>query len=178
MISEQKGFGWSYLPAFQIYKNKLACISFTALYFYCLMLTASSRACVLATDTDSPPVTKTSVSSDLLEALDIVTKLGIDVLSKNLGVLSSLEILLSVEEPKGDLELTGVLDNSNNLFDLISGKLSSSLVDIDFSLFANKIGETTSETLNFGQSENNISLSLNVSVENTENMLELSSLHQ
>ena len=133
---------------------------------------------MLATDTDSPPVTKTSVSSDLLEALDIVTKLGIDVLSKNLGVLSSLEILLSVEEPKGDLELTGVLDNSNNLFDLISGKLSSSLVNIDFSLFANKIGETTSETLNFGQSENNISLSLNVSVENTENVLELSSLHQ
>ena len=133
---------------------------------------------MLATDTDSPPVTKTSVSSDLLEALDIVTKLGIDVLSKNLAVLSSLEILLSVEEPKGDLELTGVLDNSNNLFDLISGKLSSSLVNIDFSLFANKIGETTSETLNFGQSENNISLSLNVSVENTENVLELSSLHQ
>jgi hypothetical protein len=101
------------------------------------MLTAASCASVLSTNTDSPPVTKTTVSSDLLEALDIVTELCVNVLGKDLRVLSRLEVLLPIQEPKWDLELTGVLDDGNKLLDLISGELSSSLVDINFGLFAN-----------------------------------------
>ena len=72
----------------------------------------------------------------------------------------------------------GVLDNCYKLFDFIGGKFSRSLVDIDLSLFADKVGESATKTLNFSQSENNISLTLNVSVENTKNVLELSSLDQ
>jgi hypothetical protein len=101
------------------------------------MLTAASRASVLSTDADSPPVTKTTVSSDLLETLDIVTELGVNVLGKDLRVLSRLEILLPIQEPKWDLELTGVLDDGNKFLDLISGELSSSLIDVNFGLFAN-----------------------------------------
>jgi hypothetical protein len=133
---------------------------------------------VLSTDSDSPPVTKTTVSTDLLETLDIITKLSINVLGKDLRVLSGLEILLPIEEPKRDLELTGVLDNSDKLFDLISGKFSSSLVDINFGLFANQVSESASKTLNFSHSKDNITLSLNVCIENTKNVLKFSSLHQ
>lgn len=103
----------------------------------CLMLTAASCASVLSTDADSPPVTETTVSADLLETFDIVTELGVNVLGKDLRVLSRLEILLPIQEPKWDLELTGVLDDGNKLLDLISGELSSSLIDINFGLFAN-----------------------------------------
>jgi hypothetical protein len=122
-------------------------------------------------------VTKTTVSTDLLQPFDIVTKFSIDVLCKDLHVLSGLEILLPIQEPEWDLELPGVLDDSNEFFDLIGGKFTSTFVDIDFSLLTDQVSETTSKTLNFCKAENNIPLSLDVSVENTKNVLEFSTLH-
>lgn len=76
---------------------------------------------MLSTHSDSPPVAKTTVSTDLLETFDIVTKLRVDILGKDLVVLSSLEVLLSVQEPKRNLELAGVLDDGDKLFNFISG---------------------------------------------------------
>jgi hypothetical protein len=142
------------------------------------MLTATSSASVLSTDSDSPPVTQTTVSTDLLKTFNVVTKLGIDVLGKHLIVFSCLEILLPIQEPKGDLELTGVLNNGDELFDLISSEFSGSLVDIDLSLLADQISKPASKTLDFCETENDITLSLNVCVENTKNVLKFSSLHQ
>ena len=92
---------------------------------------------MLSTDADAPPVTETTMGPDLLKTFDIITKLGINVLSKDLRVLSSLEILLPVQEPEGDFELARVLDDGNQLFDLISSKFTTSLVHIDFRLLAN-----------------------------------------
>lgn len=132
---------------------------------------------MLSTDANSPPVPKTTVSTDLLHPLDIITKLSIKVLSKDLLVLSSLEVLLPIEEPKWNLELTGILDDSYKLFDFISGELSCALVYVDLSLFTDEVGETTSETLNFGKGKDNVTLSFNVCIQNTENVLELGSLH-
>lgn len=117
------------------------------------------------------------MSTNLLHPLNIITKLSIKVLSKDLSVLSSLEILLPVEEPKWDLELTRVLNNGHDLFDFIGSELSCALVHVDFGLFADKVGETASETLDFGKSEYNVTLSLHVCVEDTEDVLKLGSLH-
>jgi hypothetical protein len=117
------------------------------------------------------------MSTNLLHPLNIITKLSIKVLSKDLRVLSSLEILLSVEEPEWDLELTRILNNGDNLFDFVGGELSGALVDVDFGLFANEVGETASETLDFGKSEYDVTLSLHVGVENTEDVLKLGSLN-
>mmetsp|Transcript_3399 Transcript_3399/g.6047 ORF Transcript_3399/g.6047 Transcript_3399/m.6047 type:complete len:184 (-) Transcript_3399:157-708(-) len=140
------------------------------------MLT-SSRASVLSSHANTPPVTKTTVCADLLHPLNIITKLSVEVLCKDLGIFTRLEILLPVKEPKWDLELTRVLNDGNKLFNFIGGKFSGTLIDVDLSLFADKIGETTSETLNLCQAEDDISLALNVSVKNTQDVLELSSLH-
>ena len=133
---------------------------------------------MLSTNSDSPPVTKTTVSTDLLQTFNIITKLRVNVLGKDLVVFASLKVLLSVQEPKGNLELAGVLNDSNKLFNLISSKLSGSLIDINFGLFTDEVSESASETLNFCEAEHNISLSFNVSVEDTKNVLEFSSLHQ
>ena len=133
---------------------------------------------MLSTDSNSPPVTQTAVGTNFLQTFNIITKLGIDILCEDLHVLSGLEILLSIQEPKRNLKLARILDNCYKLFDFIGGKFSRSLVYIDLSLFADKISESATKTLNFSQSENDISLSLNVSVENTKNVLELSSLDQ
>lgn len=118
------------------------------------------------------------MGSNLLHALNVLTQLSINVLCENLTVLSSFEVLLTIEEPKRNLELTRILDNGHKLFDFISGEFSRALVDVDFRLFANQVSETAPETLDFGQSEDDVSLSLHVGVEDTENVLELGSLHQ
>lgn len=132
---------------------------------------------MLSTDSNSPPVTQTAVSTDFLQTFNIITKLSIDILCKDLDVLSGLEILLSVQEPKRNLKLSGILDNCYKLFDFIGGKFTCSLVYIDLGLFTDQVGESATKTLNFSQSKNNISLTLNVSVKNTKNVLELSSLN-
>jgi hypothetical protein len=122
-------------------------------------------------------VTKTAVCPNLLHPLNVITQLGIKVLGKDLRILSSPEILLPVEEPQGDFELTGVLDDGDELFDLIGCQFTGTFVDINFCLFADEVSETTSETLNFSEAKDNISFALNVSVEDTQDMLKFGALH-
>lgn len=64
---------------------------------------------VLTTDTETPVVTETTVSADLLEALKVVTHLLVDLVRDNVRVLAVVEVTLTVKEPGGDLELGGVL---------------------------------------------------------------------
>jgi hypothetical protein len=108
-------------------------------YCHSLSSAASSGASVLSTDSNIPPVTKTPMGSDLLESLNIITELGGNVLRKDLTVLSRLEILLTIQKPKWDFELTGVLDDGHDLFNFVCGKLTGTLINIDFGLFANQI---------------------------------------
>ena len=54
---------------------------------------------MLTTDTETPVVTETTVSADLLQALEIITELGVDTVSKDLGVLAIDNVALTVEEP-------------------------------------------------------------------------------
>jgi hypothetical protein len=72
---------------------------------------ATSGLGVLTTDTEAPVVAKTTVSADLLQALEIVTELAVDTVGENLSVLAIDDIALPVEEPAGDL-VCRVLDNS------------------------------------------------------------------
>lgn len=132
---------------------------------------------MLSTHPNTPPVTKTAMSPNLLHPFNIITKFGIKVLGKDLRILPGPEILLPVEEPQGDFELTGVLDDGHELFDLIGGQFTSTFVDINFCLLADEVGETTSKTLNFSEAKDDISLALNVSVEDTQDMLKFGALH-
>lgn len=54
---------------------------------------------VLTTDTQAPVVSETTVSADLLQALEIITELGVDTVGENLGVLAVDNVALSVKEP-------------------------------------------------------------------------------
>jgi hypothetical protein len=60
---------------------------------------SASSLCVLTTDTETPVVTETSVCADLLEALKVVTELGVDTVGEDLAVLTLDNIALPVEEP-------------------------------------------------------------------------------
>ena len=78
--------------------------------------TTAAASClrVLSTNTETPVVTKTTMSSDLLQALKIITKLGVDTVGQNLRILAIDDIALTIEEPGGDLVLRGVLDDGDN----------------------------------------------------------------
>lgn len=89
--------------------------------------TATSGLGVLATDTETPVVAKTTVSADLLQALQIITQLGVDTVGQNLRVLAVDNVALSVEEPGGDLVLGRVLDNGDNSLKLFGGKFTGTI---------------------------------------------------
>ncbi len=61
--------------------------------------TTTCRLGVLTTDTQTPVVSETTVSVDLLQALQIVTELRVDAVRQYLRVLAVDDIALSVEEP-------------------------------------------------------------------------------
>ena len=94
---------------------------------------------VLTTDTDAPGVTETTVNTDLLQALEVLTHFVVKTVGQNLGELSVLEILLPVEEPIGDLVLTGVLHNGHDTLDLLVGELTSPLEGVDVGLLADEV---------------------------------------
>lgn len=79
---------------------------------------------MLSTDTESPVVAETTVGADLLEALKIVTELGVDAVGEDLVVLAVNDIALSVEEPRWDLVLGWVLDDGDDALELFGGKLT------------------------------------------------------
>jgi hypothetical protein len=60
---------------------------------------ATSRLGVLTTDTETPVVTQTTVSADLLQALKVLTELGVDTVGKDLRILAIDDIALTVKEP-------------------------------------------------------------------------------
>ena len=79
---------------------------------------------VLSTDTETPVVSETSVGTDLLQSLEIVTELAVDTVGKNLEVLAVDNVALSVEEPGGDLVLGWVLDDGDDALEFFRGKLA------------------------------------------------------
>jgi hypothetical protein len=79
---------------------------------------------VLSTNAEAPVVTETTMSTDLLQALKIVTELGVDTVGENLGVLAIDDIALTIEEPGRDLILSRVLDDGDNSLEFFGGELT------------------------------------------------------
>lgn len=92
--------------------------------------TTATTSClrVLATNTESPVVTKTTMSTDLLQAFQIITKLGVDTVGKDLRVFTIDDIALTIEEPGWDLVLRGVLDDGDNALEFFGGELTSAMI--------------------------------------------------
>ena len=74
---------------------------------------------MLTTHPQAPEVPKTTVGPNLLQPLEVITQLRIDTIGKDLRVLAVYNVLLSVQEPCGNFELSGILDNRNNTLKLV-----------------------------------------------------------
>ena len=81
-------------------------------------LTAGSLR-MLATNTDTPVVTDTSVSTDLLQSFQVITELDVKVVGELMRVLAVLDVLLPVKEPVRDTVLTWVLHDGDELLHFI-----------------------------------------------------------
>jgi hypothetical protein len=66
-----------------------------------------------------PVVTDTTVAADLLQKLQVITKLGVQGVGQQLHILAVALVLLSVEEPVRNLVLARVLHDADELVDLV-----------------------------------------------------------
>ena len=89
---------------------------------------------VLASDADAPVVAQTAMGTDLLETLEVLTQLAVEGVCNDLRVLAVLDVLLSVEEPVGDLVLARVLHDGHDALQLVVGQLACALVEVDVCL--------------------------------------------
>ena len=110
-------------------------------------LTTTGSLGMLTSDSSAPEVSETSVESHLLHSLEVLTESTVQQVSVLVRGLSVLDILRSVQEPEWDLELLRVGDDRNDLSDLLLGKLTGALVQIDVALLADDVGESSSNTL-------------------------------
>lgn len=97
--------------------------------------TATSGLGVLAADAEAPVVTETTVGADLLQALEILTELGVDAVGQDLVVLAVDNVALPVEEPGGDLVLGGVLDDGDDALELFRSELTSTVCAYQLPVF-------------------------------------------
>ena len=135
--------------------------------------TTTSGLRVLTAHLEAPPMTETTVSVNLLETLVVFAPLALQVVGHNLRVFARLKVLLSVEEPHGDLELHRVLDNSNHALNLVVRELARTLRDVHLGLLAHHDGESATHALDRGQRDPHLATAIDVGVEDTQNVLEV-----
>ena len=70
-------------------------------------------------------MTETTVSTNLLQPLQVVTELRVDTVGQDLRVLAIDDVPLPVQEPCWNLELRRVLDDSNDTLEFIRVELAS-----------------------------------------------------
>ena len=64
-------------------------------------------------------MSQSSVGSDLLEPLQVVSQFLVDGVGKSVRAFTVHHVPLSVQEPVGYLELSGVLHDGDDTFELI-----------------------------------------------------------
>lgn len=117
-------------------------------------------------------MTDTAMRANLLETFHVFTELVIKGVGEELAVFAILAVLLTIEEVIRNLVLTGVLHDGDDAFHVSSVHFTSAFAHINFSLATDDPSITTTTTLDGSHGELNLLLSINVGVEDTQNVLE------
>jgi len=116
---------------------------------------------------------QTTMSTNLLQALQVITKFRVDTVGQDLRVFAIHNVLLPVQEPRWDLELCRVLHDRYYPLKLIRVEVTSTFLQVHIGLFADDVGISSPDTLDLGQGVHDFALSVNIGVQKTENVLEL-----
>ena len=77
---------------------------------------------------------QTTVRTNLLQPLKIITELGVNTVGKNLRVLAVHDVALPVQEPGGDLVLGGALEDGDDTLELFGGEFTSAVESMKVNL--------------------------------------------
>jgi hypothetical protein len=127
---------------------------------------------VLSSDLESPFVSNTFVASDFIQSFNIFSELGFEDVGCNLEVLAFFVIFLSVQEPSWDTVSFRVGDNVSDTVTLGFSQLTGSESGVDSQDLADEEPKSSPNTLDLVKSVWDGSLTVDVGVENTVNMLE------
>ena len=118
-------------------------------------------------------MSKTSMVLGFSHSLKILSHHGIQVVGDELGPVSMLWVLLSVEEPFWDVVVNWSSDDVVNSLDFILVQLSRSFVAVDLSDFEGENGESSSETSDLSETERSLLFTVDVCVLDSKNVHEL-----
>ena len=109
----------------------------------------------------------------LSKSLQVLSEDGIKLVADKMGVGALSGVLLSVEEPLGDVVLVGASNDVINAVDLLLGDLSRSLVDVDLGDLEGKSGESSSNTADLSKTERSLLFTVDVCILHSQNVSEL-----
>lgn len=127
---------------------------------------------MLTSHLQTPEVSDTSVSSDLLQSLQVVSQLGLHVVGQDMVVLAVNLVLLSVQEPSWDLVVGWILHDGDNSLQLFLGQLTGTLLQVNVGLLAHQVGVSSAHTSDLGQGVHDLDSTINVGVQQTQDVLE------
>lgn len=122
---------------------------------------------VLTSDLQAPEVSDTSVGSDLLQSLQVISQLRLQIVGQDVVVLTVNLVLLSVQEPGWDLVLSWVLHDGDNSLQFFLGQFTGTLVQVDISLLADQVGVSSTDTSDLGQGVHDLDSTIDVGVQQT-----------
>jgi hypothetical protein len=125
----------------------------------------------LSSNSVTPVMSETSMVLGLSHSLKILSHHGIQVVGNELGPVSMLWVLLSVEEPLWNVVVSWSGDDVVNSLDLILVELSRSFVAVNLSDFEGKDGESSTETSDLSETEWSLLFTVDVCVLDSKNML-------
>ena len=128
---------------------------------------------MLTSDLKEPMVSKSSMHLDLLHSLDVLSDLGVKSVRRDMHVVTLTIVLLSINVPGGYSIGKGIGNHLAEFIPLFSANFSSSLSQIDFGDLAKKISKTTAYTFNGCDGVDDKSLSFNVCVVDSDDVLKL-----
>lgn len=128
---------------------------------------------MLASNLQSVFVPDTAVRSDLEESLNVLPQFGLQHVGCHLQVLAFSVVALPVEEPSRDSVSLGFVDEFSDGIALSFGEFSGSELGVESEDFADEESEASTDTLDLVKCEGDSSLSVNVGVEDTVNVLEV-----
>ena len=126
----------------------------------------------LSSNSDTPVVSETSVVLGLSHSLNVLSVDRVKLVGNQVGPCALSGVLLSVQEPLGDVVLGGSGEDVADAVDLLLGDLSGSLVDVDLSDLEGKDGESSSNTADLSKTEGSLLFTVDVCVLDSQNMSE------
>ena len=81
---------------------------------------------MLSPNPQTPVMPQTSMRTDLLQALQVLTQLAVHAVCQDLRILAIHNVTLAIEEPSGNFVLSRILNNGNDTFEFLGSDFASS----------------------------------------------------